>query len=122
MDPGEDHAQEVAKTDAPDSKAKKVMNVAKKAMNALSMEEVMNAAKTDALQDDKTCVRGPPDIGLPGLRYGTSIEMRPMTMIMPCPCAGGVWNPPHADDGAELDATGLWHNPQDRWPRSAIAG
>lgn len=74
--------------------------------------------------DDWSCIKGPPaqNQNLPGLRYGASIEMRPLTMLLPCPCAGGVVTPPHADDGAELDASGLWHDPQDRYPRSAIAG
>lgn len=103
---------------------------AKPEWGGLTHHEVMNAAKADALVDDWTCIKAPPvnrlglpsNERLPGLRYGASIEMRPLTMLNPCPCAGGVWTPPHADDGAELDASGLWHLPRDQYPRSAING
>lgn len=90
----------------------------------LDKNEVFNAAKQDAIRNDWSCMSGPPmrNPRLPGLKYGSSIEMRPLTMMLPCPCAGGVWSPPHADDGAELDSDGLWHEAQDTWGRSAVAG
>lgn len=82
-------------------------------MDEKTQTEMFNAAKNDALRDDWQCMKGPP-IGndrLPGIRYGSSIEMRPLTVVLPCPCAGGVWSPPHADDGAVMDASGMWHMP-----------
>lgn len=90
----------------------------------ITKDEVFNSAKEDAIVNDWGCVKGPPwtNDRLPGMRYGASIEMRPLTMMLPCPCAGGVMTPPHADDGGQLDASGLWHEPQDRWGNSAIAG
>mmetsp|Transcript_20086 Transcript_20086/g.36693 ORF Transcript_20086/g.36693 Transcript_20086/m.36693 type:complete len:501 (-) Transcript_20086:12-1514(-) len=81
----------------------------------IDMDEVMDAAKTDALEDDWACMKEHAwgNDKMPGLRYGASIEMRPLTVVLPCPCAGGVWNPPREDDGARLDWTGLWHEPSE---------
>lgn len=83
--------------------------------SGLDMDEVLNAAKQDALEDDWACMKEPPwsNDGLPGVRYGASIEIRPLTVVLPCPCAGGTWNPPHEDDGGRLDWTGLWHEPSE---------
>jgi len=105
-------------------KSQNQINSAEAPKNAgkLNMDEVMGAAMKDALEEDPTCVKGPSMINpnLPGIRYGVSTEMRPLSVVLPCPCAGGQWTPPYKDDVAQRGADGMWGtSPR---PGSAMAG
>lgn len=71
-------------------------------------QKVLDAAADRAVQDDWSCVRRPEAPGLPGLRYGSGLEVRPTLALLPCACAGGVRSRPGASDEAVLGPGGVW--------------
>ncbi|CAD7928888.1 unnamed protein product [Amoebophrya sp. A120] len=72
--------------------------------------------------NDWSCVAGKPMRGfpdligasLPGYRYGMTTAVRPLMIIKPCACPGGILQPPEEFKYGVRDTDGLWHVPADK--------
>mmetsp|Transcript_13272 Transcript_13272/g.32437 ORF Transcript_13272/g.32437 Transcript_13272/m.32437 type:complete len:376 (-) Transcript_13272:256-1383(-) len=59
-------------------------------------------------------MKGVPDpvgVALPGYRYGMTTAIKPMVIVKPCACPGGVLQPPEEFSYGTRDSDGLWHVP-----------
>jgi len=61
--------------------------------------------------EDWSCVGGHPvnRQAMPGYRYGLTTAIKPMLVVKPCACPGGVIQPPAEYTYGIRDSDGLWH-------------
>ncbi|CAD7924964.1 unnamed protein product [Amoebophrya sp. A25] len=72
--------------------------------------------------NDWSCVGGKPmkvfpdflGMSMPGYRYGITGATRPLMIVKPCACPGGVLQPPMEYDYGVRDSDGLWHVKSDK--------